>query len=103
MAKTEINQDTIAAEKFAQSVVNKIAEGTYDCMINMKLSVNAIPFIKKKNRNIVIVHDGDLQYFIDKTNSGMVDQVRNILLYKERTAKEALQQAQTALEQMKSI
>lgn len=99
----EPNKEVIEAENFAKKVLSRISGGVIEIMINAELSIKSLPIIKKQNPNIVLIHAGELQYFIDKTNSHMKDELNRIMTYKRNEASKNIAEAESALEQLKKL
>ena len=102
MAATK-EKDKTPAQLLARQVYDQVKSGTISRNINLGLSEQALKLIHIKDKNFVIINDGGLQYFIDKTKPEMIDEVRRILNYKQRIATEEWKNAEAAINQLNEL
>lgn len=102
MAATK-DKDKSPAQLFARSIFDQVKGGEIARNINESASAAALALIHKVDKNIVMITDGSLQYFIDKTKPEMIDEVRRILNYKQRIATEEWKNAEAAINQLNEL
>lgn len=102
MALTK-DKDKTPAQLFARAIYDQVKGGNIARNINEKGSEEALELIHKKDRNFVMIKDGSLQYFIDKTKPEMIDEVRRIMTYKQRIATEEWKNAEAAINQLNEL
>jgi hypothetical protein len=100
MAKKEaLTEIEVTAEK----MLNSIANGNIERFLNADLAAKILRILTGKNENIIMITEGELQYFIDKTNITMREELSKILMFQMRTGMEVMESAKAALNTLTAI